>query len=49
MLWLFLSCSPMTPYEAEDEQEKESAYGEPTRALQLIYGSNMDGEIEPCG
>ena len=47
MLWLFLACNPQPGLYTEPEADAQ--YGEGTRALQLVYSANMDGEIEPCG
>ena len=48
MLWLFFSCTPLQPYDTKEPTE-ELEPSEGARSLQLVYGTNMDGEIEPCG
>ena len=47
MLLFFLACNLNSPEPIKETGEEQ--YGEVTRALQLIYSANMDGEIEPCG
>ena len=42
MLWLIVACS-----KSIDVQKEETVVEGNT--LQIIYGNNMDGEIEPCG
>ena len=40
MIWLLWSCAQTHDVGSEMDGE---------RVLRIVYGQNMDGEIEPCG
>jgi hypothetical protein len=40
MFWLLLSCS---------QRDEVVSQIDGDRVLHIVYGQNMDGEIEPCG